>query len=153
MRPTMLPSVSRTLAPSRSSTCTSTLFFLLRAAAGNALDDVLRYPDLLIEGAGFLGFAIELDVFADCLDLGPRDSDGFLSAGTPQMSNSGRQPAQGWMQSRPQRLAANQNVSHTRLRRLSHMHEEPADSAHVALLAIDQLLVEHIAYEIHLSPQ
>src|SRR2546423_13031400 len=151
MRPTLSPSTSRTWVPRRSSIFTSTLFLLLRPAAGNVLDDMFRDPKLPIQSSRLLGFYVQLDFLADGLDARPWNFHCLVTFWSPHFAKPVRQSAQCWMEAHPERGSANENVGHPRLGILTKMHHEPADPSHAAVLSVNQLLVQDVAYQIHLS--
>src|SRR2546423_13069595 len=153
MRPTLSPSTSCTWVPTKSSTLTSTLLFLLGPATGNALDDVLRDPELPVERACLLCLDVQLQIFTDGFDPRPGNSHRLVALGAPEFAESIRKATKGGMDAHPQCRAADENVGDAWLCVLSRMHHQPADPSHAALFAIDQLFVQDVAYQIHLSHQ
>src|SRR3954453_20592071 len=123
MRPTSFPSTSRTLAPSRSSTWTSTLFLLLRPATRNVLDDVFGDPQLPVERTGFFALNVELHFPADCFDPRPGNFHRLVTLGAPCLRQPLRDAAEKWTHAHPERRPAHENVRDAWLGILTHVHQ------------------------------
>src|ERR1700720_1134224 len=105
MRPMLVPSMSNTLVPRRSSTlisiaCTSV------SAPWNVSDDVTRDPDLPRNRPSLLCFDVELDVAADCLYARPGNPHRPRSLGPPLTGKSYRHSLERGMQPGPKGGAA-----------------------------------------------
>src|SRR5215208_2582674 len=153
MRPTSSPSMSRTMAPRRSSTFTSMSFLLLSllATAWNVLDDVACDPDLPVNGTDLPGLDIHLDISTHGLHARPGDFHRAVALRTPHSRQARRELREDRVQSHPERLAADQDVRDPGLGILTDLHNQTADPTHVAVLAVHEFLVENVAHQVHVS--
>src|SRR3954452_13401517 len=149
MRPTGSPSGPATRRPRRSSMWSSAAMSRARDLA----DDVVAQPVLPVEDRGVVDVEIEPDIDADVAHPMPRDA---VRLAMRLAAKAGRQardePAEPRPEPAPEGDAADLHEGDGRRRALAQLGDDAVALAHLGLVAVDHLLVEDVADELHRQP-
>src|SRR5829696_4844979 len=150
MRPTASPSGPTTRRPRRSSIWIS---FGAMSRARDLADDVVAQPVLPVEDRRLMHLEIELDIDSDVAHLLPRNPVRLAMRLAAEARGEARdEPAEPRPEPARERDAANLDERDARRFALAQLGDKPVDLADLRLTAVDQLLVEDVADEIHHQP-